>query len=168
MTEKKTSSLRPFDKREAQRKSIKEKEEEEAAERYIEVSPKIFYEGNEVHSMEIWLDFIDRNGFIYIAPFGDVSKKVCNIKLSYTIGKDINAKSSNASTGDLMADWTVHTMEKIVVRHNKLNTGIIIEKIFGVKGLGDEIVKQSIYIPMSRIYHIITDVLRIHKDEIEK
>jgi hypothetical protein len=60
MTDKKTPSLRPFDKREAQRKSIKEKEEEQATERYIEVSPKIFYEGNEVHSMEIWLGFIDR------------------------------------------------------------------------------------------------------------
>jgi hypothetical protein len=107
-------------------------------------------------------------GVIYIAPFGDVTKEVCNIKLHYAIGKDVNPKVSSDSMGDLMADWTIHSMQKIVVRHNKLNTGIIIEKVFGVRGLGDEKVQRSIYIPMSRIYHIITDELKYYKDEIEK
>src|SRR4030095_8505578 len=94
--EKKTSSLRSFDKREAQRKSIKEKEEEETAERYIEISPKIIYDGNEAERMEIWLDFIDRNGMIYIGRFGDrmTGKKYDQtlipgvLKLHYSVGKD--------------------------------------------------------------------------------
>jgi hypothetical protein len=167
--EEKISGLRSFDKREAQRKSLKEKDMQEAAEHWVVVSPKIVYEGNKVNSMLIWLDFIDRNGVIYIAPFIGVGRKKSNIRLSYTVGKDIYAISNGSKMeGDLVEEWTIGTMQKIVVRHNKLNTGITIQKVFGIEGLSDDKVERTIYIPMSRIYHIKTGELTIYKDEIEK
>jgi hypothetical protein len=177
MTDKKEASLRTFDKRESQRKLQKEKEEQEAAERYIEVSPKIVYDGNQVERLEIWLDYVDRNGIIYIGRFGDkmIGKKYDRtlvkgeLRLHYSIGRDIDSVSSASSNGKLITEWTVHEMERIVVRHNKLNTGIIVEKIFGIEPGKADKVEQSMYIPMSRIYHIIADgQLRIPTDEIER
>jgi hypothetical protein len=58
--------------------------------------------------------------------------------------------------------------EKISVKYNKLNTGITIEKFFGVKGVGDYKLEKSMYIPMSRIYHIVTNENPHNKDIIEK
>lgn len=165
---KEAPSLRSFDKREAQRKSLKEEEEEEAAENYEIVSPKIYYEDNEVDIMQIWLDLTDFYGVIYIGPFVTSDGKKSSIRLRYTIDKSEQAKTSNASKDEIITDWEISDMDKIVVKHNKLNNGIIIEKIFGFKDLPGNKVKKSMYIPMSRILHILTNDSPYHTDVIEK
>jgi hypothetical protein len=168
--EKKISSpsLRAYDKREAQRKSLKEKEMEDAIAHQELVEPKIYYEDNEVNDIHIWLDMLDHYCTIYIGPFISKDGKQSEIGLRYTIDSSEHANISNDPKDEIISDWTVRMFEKISVKYNKLNTGITIEKFFGVKGVGDYKLEKSMYIPMSRIYHIVTNENPHNKDIIEK
>lgn len=139
-----------------------------AAEHQALVSPKIYYEDNEVNDIHIWLDLLDHYSTIYIGPFISKDGKDSSIGLRYTIDSSKHAKISNDSEDEIVSDWMIHIFEKIVVKHNKLNTGIMIEKIFGVKGVGDENVQKSLYIPMSRIVHIVTNENPYNNEVIEK
>jgi hypothetical protein len=167
--EKKISNLRPIDKREAQRKSLKEKEMEQAIKHELLVAPKIYYEDNEVNDIHIWLGTLEHYSTIYIGPFiGKNSKKDSRIGLRYTFDSFKNAKISNDSKDEIISDWVIGKFQKIKVNHNKLNTGIIIQKIFGVKGVDDDKVEKSLYIPMIRIYQIVTNENPYNKFVIEK
>ena len=167
--EKKISNLRPIDKREAQRKSLKEKEMEQAIKHELLVAPKIYYEDNEVNDIHIWLDTLEHYSRIYIGPFiSKNSKKDSRIGLRYTFDSFKNAKISNDAKDEIISDWVIGKFQKIKVNHNKLNTGIIIQKIFGVKGVDDDKVEKSLYIPTIRIYQIVTNENPYNKFVIEK
>jgi len=167
--EKKISSLRAFDKREAQRKSLKEAEQEAAAHHYEIVSPKIYYEDNEVNDIHIWLDMLDHYCTIYIGPFISKDGKDSHIGLRYTIDSSNHGNISNDPKDEIISDWTIDDYEKISVKHNKLNTGIMIQKVFDIKvGNYDKKLEKSLYIPMSSIFHIVTNENPYNKDIIEK
>jgi hypothetical protein len=168
--EKKISNLSPSDKRETQRKSLKEKEMEEAIRHELLVAPKIYYEHNEVNDIHIWLDTLENYSTIYIGPFISKDGKDSHIGLRYTIDSSKNAKAkiSNDPKDEIISDWLIAKFQKIKVNHDKLNTGIIIQKIFGLKGADDDKVEKSLYIPMERIYHIVTNENPYNKFVIEK
>jgi hypothetical protein len=171
--EKVPPSLRTFDKREAQRKSLREKEMEDAIQHQELIKPKIYYEGDEVNDIQIWLDMLlDTNSTIYIGPFISKDRKDSSIRLRYTIDSTKHANISNDPKNEIISDWMVHSYEKIIVKHNKLNTGVMIQKMFGLKDLGvkdsDDRIEKSLYIPMTRILHIVTNDNRYNDDIIEK
>ncbi len=167
--EKKISNFRPIDKREAQRKSLKEKEMEQAIKHELLVAAKIYYEDNEVNDIHIWLGTLEHYSTIYIGPFiSKNSKKDSRIGLRYTFDSFKNAKISDDPKDEIISDWIIGKFQKIKVNHNKLNTGIIIQKIFGVKGVDDDKVEKSLYIPMIRIYQIVTNENPYNKFVIEK
>jgi hypothetical protein len=161
----KAPGLRIFDKREAQRKSLREKEMEDAIQHQKLVEPKIYYEDNEVNDIQLWLDTYDNYSTIYIGPFISKDGKKSKIGLRYTTDSSKHAHISNDSKDEIISDWTVRRFEKIIVKHNKLNTGIMIQK---VSGIDDDEVEKSMYIPMIRIYHIITNENPYNQDIIEK
>ena len=166
--EKKISNLRPLDKGEPQRKSLKEKEMEETIQHELLIAPKIYYEDNQVNDIHIWLDTLENYSTIYIGPFISKDSKDSRIGLRYTIDSSKNAKISNDPKDEIISDWVIGKFQKIKVNHNELNTGIIIQKIFGVKDLDDDKVEKSLYIPMERIYHIVTNENPYNKFVIEK
>jgi hypothetical protein len=168
--EKKISNLRPLDKGEAQRKSLKEKEMEEAIQHELLVAPKIYYEDNEVNDIHIWLDTLENYSTIYIGPFISKDGKDSHIGLRYTIdsSKNVKAKISNDPKDEIISNWVIGKFQKIKANHNKLDTGIIIEKIFSAKGVDEDKVEKSLYIPIERIYHIVTNENPYNKFIIEK
>jgi hypothetical protein len=167
--EKKISNLRPLDKGEAQRKSLKEKEMEEAIQHELLVAPKIYYEDNEVNDIHIWLDTLEHYSTIYIGPFiSKDSKEDSRIGLRYTFDSFKNAKISNDPKDEIISNWVIGKFQKIKANHNKLDTGIIIEKIFSAKGVDEDKVEKSLYIPIERIYHIVTNENPYNKFIIEK
>jgi len=166
--EKKISNLRPYDKKDTQRKSLKEKEMEETIQHELLIAPKIYYEDNQVNDIHIWLDTLENYSTIYIGPFISKDSKDSRIGLRYTIDSSKNAKISNDPKDEIISDWVIGKFQKIKVNHNELNTGIIIQKIFGVKDLDDDKVEKSLYIPMERIYHIVTNENPYNKFVIEK
>lgn len=168
--EKKTPILRTFDKRESQIKIQKEKEEEEARITAAEFSgPNIYYEGEEVNDLHIWLDALDLYATIYIGPFISKDGKHSSIGLRYTTDNKKHAKISNDEEDEIMSDWRVPKFNQIIVRHNKLNNGLIIEMgSIHAEKFGLTRVKKHLYIPMSRVFHIATNENPHNNEIIEK
>jgi len=141
---------------------------EETIQHELLIAPKIYYEDNQVNDIHIWLDTLENYSTIYIGPFISKDSKDSRIGLRYTIDSSKNAKISNDPKDEIISDWVIGKFQKIKVNHNELNTGIIIQKIFGVKDLDDDKVEKSLYIPMERIYHIVTNENPYNKFVIEK
>ena len=114
--------------------------------------PKIFYNGEEIEEVHIGLGNLDFDNEIYITPFYEKEHqmKPDGVHLVY---KNIRGRDDESKDDDVrsITYWSIKdNQDKITIDQN--DASIMIKWIEG----NDNRVKQSLFIPMERIFHILT------------
>jgi len=111
---------------------------------------KIYYLGREVKDVEIWCDDLH---YIDIGSAVDITGKDRVTQMEYV------ASSLDKDENIDLVNWDIEDPSDIIkIRHTELLPGVMIEWLSAKSDITkDRSVKSSLFIPMTKIVHIIVD-----------